>query len=105
MFKYFKSKSKSRKNVSTLKTKSGSLTESPSETAEVLADFFHSVHSPEEHGPLPQKCYKNYTGNEMNELKITTEQVKVLLSKLNVGKSMGPDGIHPKNLKYLSEEN
>ena len=103
LFKYFKSKSKSRKNVSTLKTKSGSLTESPSETAEVLADFFHSVHSPEEHGPLPQKCYKNYTGNEMNELKITTEQVKVLLSKLNVGKSMGPDGIHPKILKYLSE--
>ena len=41
----------------------------------------------------------------MEGLEISPEQVKKLLLKLNENKSMGPDGLHPKLLKYLSENN
>jgi hypothetical protein len=103
LFRYFKSKSKIRKNVSSIKTESGKLTESPSETAEVLADFFQSVHSFEEFGPLHEYCYKNNDiNNVMCGLNISAGDVKLLLSKLDVSKSMGPDEIHPKILKFLS---
>ena len=103
LFKYFRSKSKARKNVSTLKNNEGKLSESPAETAEILADFFQSVHSTEEYGPLPQKCYNRVTNNIMQDLVILSGDVRLLLSNLNVGKSMGPDGIHPKILKFLSK--
>ena len=103
LFRYFKSKSKTRKNVSSLKKESGKLTESPSETAEELANFFQSVHSFEEFGPLHEFCYNNNNvNNVMCGLSISREDVKVLLSKLDVSKSMGPDEIHPKILKFLS---
>ena len=103
LFKYLKSKTKTRKNVSSLKNKSGKLTETPAETAELLAQFFQSVHSLEELGPLPEKCYnKSEVDNSMIDLAISDEEVRLLLSKLNVGKSMGPDEIHPKILRFLS---
>lgn len=103
LFRYFKSKSKTRKNVSSLKKESGKLTESPSETAEELANFFQSVHSFEEFGPLHEYCYNNsVVNNIMCELSISVNDVKLLLSKLDVSKSMGPDEVHPKILKYLS---
>ena len=95
-----RSKSKARKNVSTLKNESGKLTESPAETAELLAQFFQSIHSPEECGLLPEQCYKSNVYSTMNILEILSEDVR--LSKLDVGKSMGPDEIHPKILKFLS---
>ena len=38
----------------------------------------------------------------MDELKIRAKDIKQLLSKLVVSKSMVPDEIHPKILKYLS---
>ena len=102
LFRYMKSKSKARKNVSTLKNESGNLTESPAETAELLAKFFQSIHSPEEFGPLLEKCYKSNVHSTMNVLEISSEDVRLLLSKLDVGKSMGPDEIHPKILRFLS---
>ena len=103
LFRYFKSKAKTRKNVSSLKTTSGKLTESPTETAEELANFFQSVHSFEEFGPLHEFCYNNSDiNNIMCDLSISAEDVRVLLSKLDVSKSMGPDEIHPKILKFLS---
>ena len=40
--------------------------------------------------------------NIMCDLSISAEDVRVLLSKLDVSKSMGPDEIHPKILKFLS---
>lgn len=103
LFRYFKSKSKTRKNVSSLKKESGKLTASPSETADELANFFQSVHSFEEFGPLHDYCYNNSDiNNVMCGLSTSEEDVKMLLSKLDVSKSMGPDEIHPKILKFLS---
>ena len=70
--------------------------------AELLAKFFQSIHSPEEFGPLLEKCYKSNVHSTMNVLEISSEDVRLLLSKLDVGKSMGPDEIHPKILRFLS---
>ena len=39
----------------------------------------------------------------MAGLEVNPEQVKKLLMKLNENKAMGPDGLHPKLLKYLAE--
>lgn len=102
LFRYLKSKSKTNKNVSTLKDEFGKLTESPAETAELLAHFFQSVHSQEEFGPLFENCYKSEVNNVMSDLTISEEGVRLLLSKLDVSKSMGPDDIHPKILKFLA---
>ena len=41
--------------------------------------------------------------NEIEELEITNEEVKLLLSEINIYKSGGPDNIHPKLLKSLSD--
>ena len=57
LFNYLKSKSTIRKSVNKLHKIDGSETKSPLETAEVLADFFHSVFQPEPFGPLPKDCY------------------------------------------------
>ena len=102
LFKYLRSKTKSRRNVSTLKNKSGKLTESPEETAGLFAKKFQSVHSLEEFGALPEKCYKTDVNCVMNKLTISVEDVRLMLSKLDVSKSMGPDDMHPKVLKFLS---
>ena len=74
------------------------------ETAEVLAIFFQSVFTQEEYGPLTKECYetKRFLSGVMEKLVISPDSVKKLLGNLNDTKSMGPDEIHPKLLKYLS---
>ena len=39
-----------------------------------------------------------------NELLVHPESVTKLLKELDVNKSMGPDGVHPKLIKYLSQD-
>ena len=57
LFNNLKPKNTIRKSVNELHESDGSETKSPLETAEVLADFFHSVLQPEPFGPLPKDCY------------------------------------------------
>ena len=115
LFNYLKSKSTIRKSVNKLHKIDGSETKSPLETAEVLADFFHSVFQPEPFGPLPKDCYSkrskvlpesDFLFNYFleNELLVHPESVTKLLKELDVNKSMGPDGVHPKLIKYLSQD-
>ena len=104
-FRYLKSKNKVRKTVKDLVGSDGISSETPQETAEILLDFFQSVFKNESFGPLPEKCYQsNKVINDiMQKLTISTNTVKKLLSNLNENKSMGPDNLHPKLLKYLAE--
>ena len=98
-----KSKCKLRKTVGNLKDPVGNLTKSPQETANVLADFFQSVFTPEEYGPLTEECYKSRKciNNIMSDLSITPADVKKLLLALDINKSMGPDNVHPKSGVYI----
>ena len=57
LFSYLKTKSKINKSVSSLRCPNGKLSDSPKETAEILADFFQSVFSDEPLGPLPETCF------------------------------------------------
>jgi len=106
LFNYLKSKSKIRKSVDRLRKEDGSETTSPSETAEVLADFFHSVFQPEPFGPLPQECFpkpcEDFISSTWSEFIVHPESVAKILKSLDVSKAMGPDNVHPKLLRYLS---
>ena len=101
-YRYLNSKRKIKESVSSLKGKDNKFTASPKDTANLLADFFSSTFVKEPYGPLEKDCYK--TGESLiSDLKISTQQVKKLLSQINTSKSMGPDKIHPKLLHSLAE--
>ena len=70
-----------------------------------LADFFHSVFKPEPFGHLPKKCYAELNNDYFwDKFMVHPESVAKILSSLDISKSMGPDGVHPRLLKYLSED-
>ena len=104
-YNYLKSKNKIKRTVSSLKDPTGRLTKSPQETADALADFFHSVFTEEQYGPLTEDAYMsiNHIKGDMHDLEILPGDVRKLLLELNINKAMGPDKIHPKLLKFLAE--
>ena len=106
LFRYLKSKSKLRKTVTELTDSSGNRTKSPLETAETLLSFFQSVFQSENYGPLPEECYKScdIISSVMSKLVISPDKVEKLLANLKENKSMGPDKLHPKLLKFLSAD-
>ena len=105
-FRYLKSKNKLRKTVKELVGSDGVSSKTPQETADILLDFFQSVFKAESAGPLPQKCFEsaNILNEPMAKPKIESETVKKLLTNLNPTKSMGPDNVHPKLLKFLADD-
>ena len=104
-FRYLRSKNKLRKTVGELDNNNGGRTKNPTDTAEILSQFFQSVFQPETHGPLLEQCYKSNSvlAGVMENIIIDSSSVKKLLAKLNQNKSMGPDNLHPKLLKFLAE--
>ena len=78
------------------------LTKSDGEKADVLADFFGSVFTSENESSMPDiKISENV--KPLTECTIDEEDIKKRLRDLKVGKSPGPDGIHPRVLKELHE--
>ena len=105
LFNYLKSKSVLRKSVDRLEKEDGSESQTPSETAEVLADFFQSVFKPEPYGPLPEECFKVIDNDYFwSKFMVHPESVAKILGALDINKAMGPDNVHPKLLSYLSED-
>ena len=104
-FRYLRSKNKVRKTVNELVDSEGKRSKTPEETADVLLDFFQSVFKGETLGPLPQKCFEslNVLQDIMEKPIIDSSKVEKLLLNLNENKSMGPDNLHPKLLKFLAE--
>ena len=101
-YKYMHSKRKIKESVSKLKNKDNKFAKSPRESADLLSEFFSSTFVKEPYGPLSEDCY-NISSNLISELEINTDKVKKLLSTVNTSKSSGPDNIHPKLLRSLSE--
>lgn len=98
-YRYVNSKRKLKQSVVSVKTKTGHLAKSPQETANLLAEFFETTF--QNSGSDIKDKYPTEP-NETDIRPITTDEVAKLLSDLNVYKSMGPDGIHAKVLKSLS---
>ena len=103
-FSYLRNKRQLKSFIPNLERPDGSLTDSPDGRAEVLATSFSSVHVSEPMGPLPDFGVKEIGNNVIDDIFITPEIVREELGKLNCFKSMGPDEVHPKLLKSLSED-
>ena len=106
-FSYLRNNRQLKTCIPTLERSDGALTGSAEESAEVLADAFSAVHVSEPMGPLPEfesHASYNSSNNIVEDIVLTFDDVKNELSKLDCFKSMGPDGIHPKLLKSLSED-
>ena len=78
------------------------LVDKNSEKANILNQCFASVYTVEPTGNIPTIPSKQV--EKQNDIVITRDIVKKLLSELNVNKSQGPDGLHPRFLKEASEE-
>ena len=105
-YSYLRNNREAKTCIRSLDKGDGSRTKDATESAEVLANAFSSVFVREPQGPLPEFCPHN--NNEdccIDELVITSAAVREELSKLNIFKSYGPDSVHPKLLKSLSDDN
>ena len=102
-YAYLRSKRILKSRISSLSKPDGSMTKNDSETAELLADAFSSVYVKEPEGPLTEECYAKNLPIPILDLKIDIKDVQFELSMLDMGKAMGPDNIHPKLLKFLSD--
>jgi hypothetical protein len=79
----------------------GKVVSTDSERAELLLDHFNSVfHVPSSQTALEAvECPEN---PQWESLTCTTEEVRLLLSRLDSSKTAGPDNIHPLILKHLA---
>ena len=100
-FAYLRCKKKSNPSVSRVMKPNGDLTTSPKETAEVLVNSFASVFTQE--FPLTEDCVlDSVISQQIVSLEIFDVDVKRELLSLNISKSAGPDGIHPRILRTLA---
>ena len=72
------------------------------ETANILNSYFASVYTKEPPDEIPKLAHRK--APKQSKMKITVEMVKRFLHDLNIHKSPGPDGIHPRFMQELSAE-
>ena len=84
-----------------LEREDGTLTERDFDKAEVLNSFFKKVYTLEDDSELPN-VEQRWVLHPSQEVTFTEDDIEGLLSKLNIAKSSGPDGLHPRILKELS---
>ncbi|PKU45837.1 glycerol kinase [Limosa lapponica baueri] len=103
-FKSIGGKRKTRENVGPLLNETGAMVTEDAEKAELLNALFASVFtaqaSPQESQTL-EETEKVWTKEEENQV-VEENQDREQLSKLDICKSMGPDGMHPKPFDTVS---
>ncbi len=97
---YVNSKLKSRQPISDLKKDNGELTVNDVEKAQVLNTFFASVFTDEDLTNIPDPG--NHSNSILDNIDISEDDIRKRLLKLNISKSPGPDGLHPRVLKELA---
>ena len=100
-WKYIKSKKQDSFGIAPLRSGGKMISESKGK-AEILVKQFQSVFTKDQPGPLPS--VKKSTKNIINPIKIRTEGVQKLLSKVNPSKASGPDNIPNRILKECAEQ-
>ena len=78
------------------------MTSNDKEKAEVLLDYFSSVFTQEPVGEVPTMEQVD-TDTTLDDIDFTEDTVKKKLKQLKPNKSPGPDNIHPRILKELSD--
>ena len=101
-FAYLRSKTKLNVTLTKLRKADGSETVDAKDTADELSSFFGSVFCEETFGPMEEDCYKSHFGCIIDDMNIDIDDVKKELLSININKSHGPDGIHPKLLRALA---
>ena len=81
----------------------GTRTNTDRDKAEVLNDFFSSVFSQEDLTSMPIPEAKKME-SFLEQIQISEEDIMKRLHKLKTNKSAGPDSMHPRLLKELSNE-
>ena len=99
---YVRSKTKARTGVADLKDKDGHTASTDIEKANLLNNFFASVFTKENTHQLPVFDLK-YQGTPITQVVATRDKILKELKNLNISKSMGPDGCHPRYLKETSD--
>ena len=102
LYQYIASKSKPKEPVARLVDQNGNFTENDSDKASLLNDFFSSVFVSEDKSSCPD--FTAQFTNSINNVEISIKNMHDKLKSLNVNKSPGPDGIHPKILFEAAEQ-
>ena len=105
-YSYINSKSRSKGKIGPLKDSCSNLITDSKESADFLNKYFSSVFTEEDlqHVPTPTNVFSGEFNEFFKEIIIDENEVFCRLSKINVGKSIGPDEIHGKLLYEIRSE-
>ena len=101
-YSYMNSKRKIKAAISGLRSENGVTLTSAKDIANELGSFFESTFVQEDIARMPTFEAGCKDRAEIPDLVFSTGEIQKLLSKVNICKSVGPDDIHPKLLKTLS---
>ena len=78
------------------------MTVNDTEKVEILSEFFKSVYTDKDTSSVPK--YHKRTDETLTSVSVSEDDILQALRSLNVNKSPGPDGVHPRLLKECAEQ-